>query len=168
VARRLLIAAYTAGLLLTSRAILDAAESTALARLALTRPLDFQVYQRAMRTKGNITVAGYWPGNCPEEASLEARVAGAGVAAEWQRLASHKPGEKEFRGEIRSPAGGWYRLAARLTHGGNVAAETTIEHVGIGEIFVIAGQSNSANHGEEKQRSRTRLVAAFYDGKFYL
>jgi len=153
-------------LLLTSRAIPHAAESTDRPHLALTRPLDYQVYQRATRAKGNITMAGNWPDNCPEGASLEARVAGAGVAAEWQRLAVHKRGEKEFRGELSTPAGGWYRLEVRLIHGGNVAAETTVEHVGVGEIFVISGQSNSANHGEEKQRTRTRLVAAFHDGKW--
>jgi hypothetical protein len=60
--------------------------------------------------------------------------------------------------------GGWYRLEVRARAGTNLLAETAVEHVGIGEVFVIAGQSNSANHGEEKQNTRTGLVAAF-DGK---
>ena len=30
-----------------------------------------------------------------------------------------------------------------------------MEHVGIGEVFVVAGQSNSANYGEEKQSAKT-------------
>jgi hypothetical protein len=30
----------------------------------------------------------------------------------------------------------------------------------VGEVFVVAGQSNSANHGAEKQRTRTNRVAA--------
>ena len=37
-----------------------------------------------------------------------------------------------------------------------------------GEVFVIAGQSNSANHGEERQRTKTGLVAAFHDGQWQL
>ncbi|MDB6033820.1 MAG: pknB 12 [Verrucomicrobiales bacterium] len=47
---------------------------------------------------------------------------------------------------------------------GNVIAETKVEHVGIGEVFVVAGQSNSANHGEKKQITETERVASF-DGK---
>ena len=36
-----------------------------------------------------------------------------------------------------------------------------VPHVGVGEVFVVAGQSNSANHGEEKQTPQTGLVASF-------
>jgi len=34
----------------------------------------------------------------------------------------------------------------------------------VGEVFVIAGQSNSANHGEGKQHAQNPLVVAFGDG----
>ncbi|MEZ5303180.1 MAG: sialate O-acetylesterase [Verrucomicrobiales bacterium] len=47
---------------------------------------------------------------------------------------------------------------------GAAVAAASVAHVGIGEVFVIAGQSNSANHGEEKQVPKSGLVAAF-DGK---
>ena len=40
-------------------------------------------------------------------------------------------------------------------------AETAVEHVGVGEVFVIAGQSNSSNHGGDKQAKKTGKVAAF-------
>jgi hypothetical protein len=33
--------------------------------------------------------------------------------------------------------------------------------VGVGEVFVVAGQSNSANHGAEKQVTKTKRVSAF-------
>ena len=45
-----------------------------------------------------------------------------------------------------------------------IFAKSTVEHVGVGEVFVIAGQSNSANYGEEKQKAASGLVASF-DGK---
>jgi hypothetical protein len=57
------------------------------------------------------------------------------------------------------PAGGWYRVEVRA--GGGAAA---VEHVGVGEVFVIAGQSNSTNYGEELTRTRSGMVASF-DGK---
>ncbi len=48
--------------------------------------------------------------------------------------------------------------------GEEVLAVSEVEHVGIGEVFVIAGQSNSANYGEEKLTPQSGLVTTF-DGK---
>jgi hypothetical protein len=39
-----------------------------------------------------------------------------------------------------------------------------VEHVGVGEIFLVAGQSNSANHGEGRQQPKSLLVVAFGNG----
>ena len=47
-----------------------------------------------------------------------------------------------------------------------VLGEAAVEHVGVGDVFVVAGQSNSSNHGQEKQITTTGLVAAF-DGKHW-
>ena len=44
---------------------------------------------------------------------------------------------------------------------GKLLAMPTAPLVGVGEVFVIAGQSNSANYGEEKLSTKTGLVAAF-------
>jgi hypothetical protein len=44
---------------------------------------------------------------------------------------------------------------------GKVVEEAEAPHVGIGEVFVIAGQSNSTNYGERKQQTKSRMVAAF-------
>jgi len=40
-------------------------------------------------------------------------------------------------------------------------AEASVERVGVGEVFVVAGQSNSANHGAEKQATKTKRVSTF-------
>jgi hypothetical protein len=48
------------------------------------------------------------------------------------------------------PAGGWYTLGVRATVTGRLVAEVLVERVGVGEVFVVAGQSNAANHGAEK------------------
>jgi len=61
-------------------------------------------------------------------------------------------------------AGCWYRLQMRALQAAGAAASCTVAHVGVGEVFVVAGQSNAANHGSEKQQSKTGLVASF-DGK---
>src|SRR5581483_848800 len=56
---------------------------------------------------------------------------------------------------------GWFRLDVRAVMGGKAVAQATVERVGVGEVFVVAGQSNAANHGAEKQITRTGRVAAF-------
>ena len=61
----------------------------------------------------------------------------------------------------RGASGGWWKLEVRVSRGGQEAARGSVAHVAVGEVFVIAGQSNSANHGEEKQRPKTDRVVAF-------
>jgi hypothetical protein len=86
----------------------------------------------------------------------------------WQpldvsELDASDPGH-HFDAILHGPAGGWYRLEVRASTNGQVMAQAAVQHVGIGELLVVAGQSNAANHGEEKQVTRTRRVAAF-DGR---
>ena len=130
--------------------------------LTLTAPLDYQVTQRTTRAGGKLLISGQL---APDErpTSIEARLTGASANGAWQPLA-FKAGADAFRAELDAPAGGWFRLEVRALAAGKNLAETNVPHVGLGEVFVIAGQSNSANHGEEKQQTKTSLVAAF-DGK---
>ena len=69
-----------------------------------------------------------------------------------------------FSGHLAAPAGGWHRLEVRVTKGDQVLGSAAVEHLGVGEVFVVAGQSNSANHGQEKQNTQTQRVASF-DGQ---
>ena len=64
-----------------------------------------------------------------------------------------------FEASVEVAAGGWYRLDVRAASAGKAVAQATVERVGVGEVFVIAGQSNSANHGAEKQASKTGRVS---------
>jgi hypothetical protein len=128
--------------------------------LRLTSPTDYQVIQRTKRSEGALKISG----SCKDaaDARLEVRLLDAQGKGDWQTLA---PGSGElFQASLTVPSGGWYRLEARLTKDGKAVAETSVAHVGIGEVFLVAGQSNSANHGEEKQTAKSGLVASF-DGK---
>src|SRR5262249_30593814 len=71
-----------------------------------------------------------------------------------------------FQASISLPAGGWYRLEFRGTHDEKIVAETSLPHLGVGEVFVVAGQSNAGNYGSEVQQPKTGLVASF-DGKLW-
>jgi len=143
--------------LMFSAAGADAAE------LTLLSPVDYQVVQRTTLEKGMLPISGTV--SLPFEAGdlLEVRLSKEGQAADWQKLASTR-GEKSFSASLEVPAGGWYQLAVRITRAGKVLSTVEVEHVGVGEIFVVAGQSNSANHGEKKLVTRTKRVVNF-DGQ---
>jgi hypothetical protein len=132
--------------------------------LTLTSPLDYQVVQRSSTGKGLLRIAGELSEEVAgPEVALEARVVGKKDQASWLSMDGSVTG-KTFEGTVEAPAGGWWGLEVRVLQGGKPLALGSVAHVGIGEVFVIAGQSNSANHGEEKQTTKTRQVASF-DGK---
>jgi len=133
---------------------------TLAAELALRSPLDWQVGQRQTRDAGKLPLRGERPAGAAIEWRVPGKPDDGALTPGWQKIF---PGadENAFTAEITLPAGGWYRLEVRAVRGGEVVAAAAVEHVGIGEVFVIAGQSNSANHGEEKQVTRTGRIAAF-------
>ena len=138
------------------------------AKLGLRSPADFQVFQRETRTTGKVLVEGTVEiQNAPAKPlRLEARLEGQTGGErpnEWRALPLDLR-VRRFRAELPAPAGGWHRLIVRLVEETNTLAEVAVEHVGVGEVFVIAGQSNSANHGEERQRPRSPLVVACAKG----
>ncbi len=132
--------------------------------LRLSSPLDYQVVQRSRGGQGNLRIRGDLSGDVPAaEALIEARLVGGKEPAAWQRVDGAVSGRK-LAGTVVAPAGGWWKLEVRVSLAGKESALGSVAHVGIGEVFVIAGQSNSANHGEEKQTTKTKRVAAF-DGE---
>jgi len=132
------------------------------AELAITTPVDHQVVQRTTRTSGAIQVAGVVRGDDARGAFVEARVVASPDAAwgpDWPVAA-----DGSFSGSLDVTAGGWHRLEVRVVRAGAAIAEAAVPHVGVGEVFVVAGQSNSANHGAERQQPRSGRVAV-QDGK---
>jgi pimeloyl-ACP methyl ester carboxylesterase len=127
-------------------------------------PSDYRVFQRERWDAGKIRLHGRM---VTEVGQLRCRLTSkasqdkpAAVVYDWQAISmSLKNGR--FDAEITAPAGGWYRLELRLEHNGQMLAEAAVEHVGIGEVFVVAGQSNSTNSGSEKQKSTSGMVASF-------
>lgn len=122
------------------------------AALRVVRPIEWAVVQRHSRGEGAIPVEVR--ASLPAAGAIEVRVARA-ADAPWQSLARE---EETFTGLIAAPAGGWHRLEVRAVVEDMVVGEATVERVGVGEVFVVAGQSNSANHGEERLAPATDRV----------
>lgn len=158
-------APYSMKALFPSAALLLASLcGAAAASLTLSAPLDYEVLQRSSKEAGTIQIEGRLAEATPEsEDVVEARVVADGKTPEWKALKATFSGN-DFHAALAAPAGGWYRMEVRVKRGENVVAEDTVDHVGLGEVFIVAGQSNSANHGEEKLKTETGLVAES-DGK---
>ncbi|MBL9166743.1 MAG: hypothetical protein JNN07_03310 [Verrucomicrobiales bacterium] len=131
-------------------------------RLELSSPLDYQVIQRASKSKGIIPIVGRLSGGWAK-GQIEARLVVGGRPGKWRRVASLSP-SAGFAGSLAVPSGGWYGLEIRAVNGREALDQVSVAHVGVGEVLVVAGQSNSANHGEEKQQATTGRVVTF-DGK---
>ena len=129
----------------------------AAAAISISQPVDLQVVQRAADGRGRVTVAGALTEVAEDGNTVEVRVVDGGTAGEWQRPETQFEG-RSFRTALSLPAGGWYRLECRLVRDEQPVAESAVGRIGVGEVFVVAGQSNSANHGEGRNRPRSDRV----------
>ena len=141
------------------------------AAIYVESPSDYQVFQRRSRHEGVMRIRGACLADAGE---LQYRVSGsaaAGAAASlpdaWQPLAVD-PASERFDCALSLPAGGWHRVELRVERDGQTLGASAVEHVGIGEVFVVAGQSNSTNHGSERQTTRTGMVSSFDGSRWRL
>ncbi|MFM8878872.1 MAG: hypothetical protein ACKOKG_07020, partial [Verrucomicrobiota bacterium] len=136
------------------------------AELKLSSPLDHQVVQRQAVDRGTVILAGTDGTQVDGALHLETRFISEGRPSPWQRIDT--PTVKgRFRCSVELPAGGWFQLEVRQWEIGRdgqedrIVAEARVGPVGVGEVFVVAGQSNSANHGEERQVPQSGWVSTF-------
>lgn len=95
---------------------------------------------------------------------VEARI--SPVSESWQPV-SFDHAKYTFREAITVPAGGYYTVAVRVVCAGKASDGLEADHVGVGEVFVIAGQSNATNYGEVLQTTQTGMVTSFDGQKWH-
>lgn len=108
--------------------------------LTLHSPMNWQVIQRRTVREGVIPVSGEYNVACDR---IEVRVAGK---TGWT-AATLDAGRKTFTAKLTAPAGGWYVVEVCAKKGEDTVATAKVENVGVGEVFVGAGQSNSTSCG---------------------
>ena len=71
----------------------------------------------------------------------------------WKRLpiTSSTGAGNSVTSSLLVPAGGWYRLEIRLGAEGKTKQAGVVERFGVGEVFLVAGQSYATNTNDEKQ-----------------
>lgn len=118
-------------------------------------PQDWQILQQDASGQARLALAGRWvheqPGRVEVRLVDEANSAALSTALDWQAAETRADGTWSHT-LTGIPAGGLYRLETRYNPTANVAGEWSprgdMRHfLGVGDLWVIAGQSNSAGYG---------------------
>ncbi len=117
--------------------------------IGLYSPVDWQVFQRSDKYNGTILFSGKV--NTDWDA-VQYKITGKGLNGK-SFASSFKPLKVNrttgaFCEAVPAWAGGWYTVEVRVIKDKKPAASVTVERVGVGEVFVGAGQSNSTNYGQ--------------------
>ena len=127
----------------------------AAASLSLSSPTERAVYQRNDENMANVPVKGTFTGAVTR---IEARAVMGLTTTPWQVIDS-EPSGGNFSGTLSVTGGGWYNVQVRAFSGPSEAYADKVNRVGVGEVFVTAGQSNSANFGAPPQNPNDRVSA---------
>jgi len=134
--------------------VLSIAINAAFAQVSM--PTSRIVFQRGNDNYANVPIAG----RCGTSQTIQARAIAlnGGNSTDWQTVAQNVSGT--FEGNLRL-SGGWYRLEVRTASGHS----WSVDRVGVGEVFVTAGQSNSyGNNWDTGAATDDRVSVADYWG----
>lgn len=114
----------------------------ALAQVQISLPQSRIVLQRDANNQASVAIGGSFS-VCVDK--IEARAvpmqAGQGTLKDWTTLQTNPQGGA-FLGTL-PVSGGWYQIEVRGSLNGSVVGTASVQRVGVGEVFAIAGQSNA-------------------------
>ncbi|AWV99648.1 3-coathanger stack domain-containing protein [Arcticibacterium luteifluviistationis] len=116
--------------------------SSSFGQISLNFPVERQIFQRNNSNQAYIQISGNFSAEYDSiTAKVFPRVVGQGTASAWQTV-DYRDDKPYFYGKILAQ-GGWYKLGVKAYKNGIQIDSVGRNRVGIGEVFVIAGQSNS-------------------------
>lgn len=112
-------------------------------QITISSPVIRQIFQRDLNNQATVTITGSYsqPIDTIQVKFTPVKV-GQGVAIDWTVIKSAPLGGL-FKGSI-NVKGGWYTMEVRGRLNGKIVGSVSrLDRVGVGEVFVIAGQSNA-------------------------
>ena len=133
---------------------------------------DWRIWQQDADGRARLDLAGRWAPKASmgllgsAGGKVETRLVrvetGAPVSSgfDWQGMETAADGT--WRGSLAAPAGGLYRLETRFNPKGNKLGEWSLRgdlrrFLGVGDIWLIAGQSNASGYGRKAYREDPEL-----------
>lgn len=109
-------------------------------QLSITFPFEGAVFQRNASNVATLNIGGSYTGGVDR---IEARLiaVSGGNSVDWAVIHTNPIGGT-FTGSLFGVMGGWYTLEVRSILFNNVIQTTSLSRIGIGEVFIISGQSN--------------------------
>lgn len=135
-----------------------ASDSVLAVPIAITSPLNYQTYQRDGTGRADIRVSGTYTGG---PTAIEARFDGG----PWSTV-DPSPSGGMFNGTLSRQTG---QGSLDVRFGNDTTVTASVSHVGIGDVFLVAGQSNASGRGTNPQAyAHTSLKASMYrqDGRW--
>lgn len=124
----------------------------AAAQISVSFPVSRAVFQRNNQNRAYVNIVGNYSEKLERvDARLLPMANGQGTETDWQVI-DNKPKAGNFFGRIEGQ-GGWYKLEIRAIKNGTTIQTISIEKVGIGEVFICAGQSNSEGVPDKNPKS---------------
>lgn len=122
--------------------------------ITISNPVQYRTFQRSGDT-GPISISGFYTGSPP---AIEARFNGGA----WTTIATlPTPSVGIYAGVLSGQPAGQGTLEVRHSDDGTVTA--SVAYVGIGDVFVVAGQSNAVGYGSTlNDYSHATLKAAMF------
>lgn len=113
------------------------------AQISLTLPVERMIYQRNNTNQAYIHITGNFTAEYDSiMAKVFPRVVGQGTEGSWQTI-DYRDDKPYFYGKYLAN-GGWYKLGIKAYKNGVEIDSIGRERVGVGEVFVVAGQSNAS------------------------
>ncbi len=110
--------------------------------IKITYPNSRAIFQRENDNTSTIYLSGsYYQTVDSVQARVVAENAGQGIDTDWSTI-QRNPRGSVFQGALRVK-GGWYQLEVRAFAGSSVIGSDVMRKIGVGEVFIITGQSNA-------------------------
>jgi hypothetical protein len=117
-------------------------------QISISAPLNNGVYQRSSTNTANLIISGTYSSSVLS--SIQARLVNPDNSQpisgfDWKTIINN-PSKGYFYGVLSNVPAGWYLLEVRSLKSGLVMETSSINRVGVGDVFMIAGQSNAQGY----------------------